>query len=119
MAKCNTFELLDILGKKWTLVLIQEIYLSQGQGFNFLLKRMGALTPKMLSKRLNELEIQGLIKKDADIGKLKTTKYSLTDKGIEVKEIIDGIRQWGIKYSKDGINCNRIEKCMECHSYNE
>jgi len=117
MNKCPTHNLLNILGKKWTLVIMQELYLNKGIRFNLLLKKFSRLTPKILSQKLKDIEKEGLIIKQVDSSKIKTTKYSLTKKGEEFKAIADSIKSWNAKYFDKKLRCNQIEECIKCQSF--
>jgi len=117
MSKCPTFQAAGILGKKWTIVLMQEIALNEGGGSNSIFKRIKKISPKILSRRLKELEELDIIKKDVINNKISIrTKYRLTEKGKELYGITTNIKAWSIKYSKEKLNCDDLT-CVECHLY--
>ena len=109
---CSVFSLTDTMGKKWTIPLIQQIYLNQNNGFNFLKGRMD-ISSKILSTRLKELETEGLVERRLKEKQSKGVEYSLTKKGIELKEIIDNLKDWTMKYSHEKRDCRDIE-CIKC-----
>ncbi len=119
MINCPTHKLLDILGKKWTLVILQELYSNKGIGFNLLLRKFSHITPKVLSHRLRDLEEEGLIKKQINNGKIRTTEYGLTKKGEEFKIITDSLRAWNAKYFDEKLKCNKIEECIKCPNFKQ
>jgi len=115
--KCSVLEVADIIGKKWTLVVIQEIFLNGEKGFNYIFKRMGKISPKVLSKRLKELEEGGLVKKSILANKIPVrTLYKLTKKGEDLQKIINSLKDWTAKYSKSYKNC-KDSQCSECPLY--
>ena len=54
MYKCQLFQVADLLGKKWTIVIIQEVALNGCKGFNAVFNKLKGISPKILSKRLKE-----------------------------------------------------------------
>lgn len=120
MDKCNVFQAANMVGRKWMMVVLQEISLNGNKGFNFILKRMGKISPKILSSRLKELETNGLVKKSIVNNKPLKTRYELTQKGKDFHNIIRNIKQWNAKYSSNYssniVECDRRE-CVRCELY--
>ena len=56
LKRCSLFQTADILGKKWTLLILYQIVTQRSNGFNAICKQIKSITPKLLSKRLKELE---------------------------------------------------------------
>ena len=77
--KCSVIDGSHVLGKKWTVPIMQELFFKKKQEFNELSRSLN-VTPKILSRRLNELESRGLIEK-RQVG--KESSYRLTRKGAE------------------------------------
>ena len=117
MSECPVFKSADIIGKKWTIALLQEIALNGKKGFNIIFKRMGKISPKILAKRLKELEDEGVIKREYII-KEKPIRaiYILTEKGNELLKIIQSLKIWNVKYSNVPIDCQNRE-CVNCELY--
>lgn len=117
MNNCPVFQAADILGKKWTIFLVQEIALNGEKGFNSVLKRMRKISPKILSKRLKNLEENGIIEKQVLKSKsIIKTKYKLTAKGIELQDIVENLKAWNAKYSHQDFGCGKKE-CVNCSLY--
>lgn len=114
MEKCPTLKIMNTAGKKWTFAILQELHLYENLGFNSLARKLGRITPKVLSKMLTEMEINGLVKKAVFNGKFKSSKYSLTEKGHELKSIIESVREWNMKYREDDLDCSGIKECVKC-----
>lgn len=115
--KCPVFAVTGLLGRKWTVVLIQEIELHGDRGFNYLFKRFQTISPKILSRRLDELEQNGLVSRKVVGGKAPVrTRYALTKKGAELNLIITTIKEWSHKYSKNPPDCPTRE-CVTCPLY--
>ena len=117
MDNCKVLEVTKLLGKKWTPVLLQEINLNGNKGFNLILNRMSKISPKILSKRLKELESnQLIIKKMSSIDSKKRVSYQLTEKGHELYSILSSIKDWKTKYNPDEGDCSAKE-CVTCKNY--
>jgi DNA-binding HxlR family transcriptional regulator len=108
---CPVFDLLDLVGKKWTFIVVQEIALCSG-GFNFLSKQIKKISPKILAQRLHALETQGIVEK---IRTPSRSAYQLTDKGREFYHILTFFAQWNQKYEED-LSCAHTQ-CIECSMY--
>ena len=116
MAACPTIRLIDLIGKKWTFVILQEIEHDGHSGFNNLLRTIGVITPKILSRRLQELESEDIVRKDVAGEKAKTTCYALTKKGVELKQILDNLRVWNTRYSGNKTDCP-VRGCVNCELF--
>ena len=84
---------LDIVGGKWKLVLI-TILMSGKRRFKEL-SREAKITPRILSKELQEMEINGLITRTVQNTKPITVEYALTPYSETLKEVLESMDQWG------------------------
>jgi DNA-binding HxlR family transcriptional regulator len=117
MQHCPVFETAHLLGKKWMIVLLQEVALHGDKGFNHIHKRMARVSPKIISQRLRELEKAGLIERKVIGGTLpERTSYSLTEKGKELYGISLAFRKWQSKYHPEIEGCEERE-CAKCTFY--
>lgn len=115
MELCPVFSAADLVGKKWTIVILEEISLGNGAGFNKIFTRMKKISPKQLSKRLKELENEGLIEKRV-VKKIPVrTSYVLTKKGEDFYKLVIGMKKWNENYSEN-INCSKTV-CSNCSRY--
>lgn len=116
MAKCPVFNVADLVGKKWTIVAMQEVALNGDKGFNAIYGRMGKISPKILSRRLKDLEAKGIIAKKIISDEIPVkTRYWLTEKGKALQEVVGALREWTIKYNEEKFECNG--ECVKCSLY--
>ncbi len=88
---------LNVIGKKWTVLIIRDL-LKGTMRFGELLKSLHGISPRTLSARLSELEKYGVIKKKVyPVIPLKV-EYSLDKKGYELRLILDQMSTWGSNY---------------------
>lgn len=108
--KCSILKLSHLLGKKWSIPLIEEIALDKFSGFNNFCKRAKKITPRVLSARLKELEKYGLIERNTT---KDATMYKLTAHGLQVHDVILNLKTLGIKWNAVPKKCPRTS-CTEC-----
>jgi DNA-binding HxlR family transcriptional regulator len=116
MKDCTLYKTVDIIGKRWSLCILLELYKGQNEEkqFNELKNMLQNITPKTLTTRLKELEQYGLVNKKIDDSTVPIKcKYSLTDSGKDFIEVIQQIKKWGLKWKFDNKECER-SKCKFC-----
>jgi DNA-binding HxlR family transcriptional regulator len=84
---------LDIVGGKWKLVLISVLRHGK-KGFNELSRDAG-ISPRILSKELQELEINGLVNRQVQHTKPITVQYELTAYSETLDEVLTAMEKWG------------------------
>lgn len=95
--ECSIEKALDVLGGKWTFLIIRDLFDSTKR-FGELRKSLSGVSPKTLSARLKELESKNIIIRTAFATIPPTVEYSLTDKGRSLKPIIKEMKMWGAKW---------------------
>lgn len=96
----NTF---NIIGKKFTVLILRNMINGKQSRFNQLLNSIEDSNPKTLSARLREMEKTGLIKRKVFSNeKPVRIEYYLTEKGSALQPILDIMAAYSMKYcSKD------------------
>jgi len=92
---------IEILGGKWKIQIIATLISSEG-GVRFmdLLRLVDGIGSKMLSKELQDLEINLLIKRTVLNTRPITVEYELTPHGKTLKNVINEIHLWGVLHRK-------------------
>jgi DNA-binding HxlR family transcriptional regulator len=90
---CGVARALDVIGGKWTLLIIRDL-LDQPRRFCELETSLDGISPRTLAIRLKELEQDGVLLRDCSGGEAHPV-YRLTDKGHSLSAIIDQMRMWG------------------------
>ncbi|OPX64970.1 MULTISPECIES: helix-turn-helix domain-containing protein [unclassified Methanoregula] len=91
---CPLFGILDVVAKKWALLIIAILGNEGEKGFNELKKELGCIGPKPLSDTLKNLERIGLVKKQVLETSPPTVKYSLTPDGWEFRKHLIPMLLW-------------------------
>lgn len=89
---------MEILTGKWKFHIIGSLMLFEKLRFMELLREVDGIGAKMLSKELQDLEMNHLIRRTVLNTKPLTVEYELTDCGRTLGPIIDEIAKWGITY---------------------
>ena len=114
--KCAVYKTTDLIGKKWTLLILLELYKGKAKikRYSEVKNSILDITPKILSTRLKELEKSGLINKKIDAREhpIKCL-YSLTKQGKEFIKIIKDIKEWALKWRSGNETCG-IQDCKDC-----
>lgn len=84
---------LDIVGGKWKLVLL-TILRDRTMRFNQLSREAG-ISPRILSKELEELQMNGLVNREVQDTKPITVEYSLTPYSQTLNGVLDALENWG------------------------
>lgn len=100
---------LDTINGKWKMPII--IVLFEGpMRFNDLQRNIEEITPKVLSKELKNMELNGFITRTVDTGTPVSVTYSLTLYSESLKEVIGSLRNWGLKHHEHLMEQSRSEK---------
>ena len=91
---CPITSALDILGDRWTLVIIKQMLIEGKQTFKDFLESDAAIATNILSSRLKMLEEFKIITKDKLPNNMKTNIYRLTQKGIALTPVIVELGIW-------------------------
>lgn len=113
---CTLYKTTDIIGKRWTLLIILELYKgsSKYKRYSEIKRSIENITPKILSTRLKELESYDIIKKKVDSTEVPIKCfYSLTPAGKEFIKIIKDMKKWLLKWGANNKTCSNTE-CKDC-----
>ena len=87
----------EILGARWTLVLLRELVAGSTR-FNDLRRGVPRMSPALLSKRLKDLEVAGIVTRSRVAGEPEIFDYVLTEAGRGLQPIIEEVGSWGQKW---------------------
>jgi DNA-binding HxlR family transcriptional regulator len=97
MCLCPVKGIIDVLSKKWTLLIIVVIGNHKSIRFNKIMAQFEGINPKTLSDRLKELEKANLIIRKAYPEVPVRVEYSLSKDGKDLIEAIIPLMDWATK----------------------
>lgn len=89
---------LEVLGDKWSLIIIRDIMFADKRYFRELLNSEEKIASNILTDRLTMLEKENIISKAPDPNHKQKVIYSLTEKGIDLLPLIVEIGAWSLKH---------------------
>jgi DNA-binding HxlR family transcriptional regulator len=92
-ARLTIHDTLDVVGGKWKLILIS--ILRDGKLRFRELAREANISPRILSKELQELEMNGLVSRTVCNTKPVTVEYALTPYSDTLSDVIIAMHKWG------------------------
>ncbi|MEM0164047.1 MAG: helix-turn-helix domain-containing protein, partial [Thermoplasmata archaeon] len=94
-------EILSIIGKRYTLLILALLSNRKSVKFNEISRNVGMPRPNLLSHRLQELENIGLVRKKVIVSARPiSVEYSLSKKGAELRKAILPLLEWIEKNAK-------------------
>ena len=94
---CPITNSLEIIGDKWTLVIIRDLFLGKRTYSEFQQSPEGIPT-NILADRLKRLEATGIIVKNPYQDKPVRYEYKLTEQGKALSDVLTAVKEWGLKY---------------------
>ena len=83
----------QILGKRWTGLLLLAL-MDRPRRFCELTSLVEGLSDRVLSDRLRELEVEGIVSRAVYPNIPVRVEYQLTEKGRALKPVVDAIQRW-------------------------
>ncbi|MBD0335960.1 MAG: helix-turn-helix transcriptional regulator [Cyanobacteria bacterium Co-bin13] len=92
--ECPVQFVLTIIGSKWAILILRELFLGNRRTHEFL-SALPGISTKTLTARLRELESYGLVERRVFPEVPPRVEYSLTDKGREIQPIMAALHAVG------------------------
>jgi DNA-binding HxlR family transcriptional regulator len=91
---------MSLLSGKWKFHILGTLIEGNKLGFMDLLREIDGIGTKMLSKELQDLEMNNLVSRTVMNTKPITVEYSITEYGKTLSSLIDELANWGIEYRR-------------------
>jgi DNA-binding HxlR family transcriptional regulator len=95
---CPIANLLDIVGDKWTLLVVRDLLLLSKRRYGEFQNSPEAIPTNILADRLKRLEAAGLVKKEFYQDNPPRAEYFLTRKGADLEPVLKAMGKWGKQY---------------------
>ena len=101
---------LVLLGGKWKTVILARLK-QRPYRYNELRRLIPSLSTKMLTHRLQELELQGLVERQGVAGKPHAV-YRLTARAQSLKPVLQALHDWGVQTATE-LNLDIVSSVRE------
>ena len=91
---CAAAKALDVVGERWTLLVVRELLLGPRR-FTDLLAALPGLGTSLLASRLRQLEAAGVIRREQLPPPAGSWVYQITDAGLGVALVVKALADWG------------------------
>lgn len=88
---------LSVIGGKWKMLILYLLAENQTVRFNDMKRQIGAITFKILSSQLKELESDGMVTREEYPQIPPKVEYSLTQKAETLLPVLEQLCEWGEK----------------------
>ena len=92
---CAAAKALDVLGERWTLLVVRELLLGPRR-FTDLLAALPGLSPSLLTRRLQRLEANRVILRE-QLPPPASWVYQITESGLRVALVVKALADWGVQ----------------------
>lgn len=107
---CGLAYALEIVGERWTLLVIRELFAGPRR-FKDLLNGLPGISTNLLAERLKNLEQQGMIRRRTLPAPAGSTVYEVTPLGQALEKSLVELGRWGSQFvppSMDGVTVLRL-----------
>ncbi|MDF1608428.1 helix-turn-helix domain-containing protein [Hoeflea sp. YIM 152468] len=101
----------EVLCTRWTMVLMRELVAGTTR-FNDLRRGVPKMSPALLSTRLKELEIAGVVERIPLKAEKGVFEYRLTDAGKDIRPVVEAIGLWGQKWVESSLSLKNLDPSL-------
>ncbi|UII19666.1 winged helix-turn-helix transcriptional regulator [Fulvivirga ligni] len=88
---------LNVVTGKWKLAIVSTM-LFEKKRFSDIKRILPEITPRMISKELKELEVNGIVVRKVYDQTPVLVEYELTHSGMMLSHVLDAMVEWGLKH---------------------
>lgn len=112
-SNCPISSALDLLGDRWSLLIVRDIALEGKRYFNEFSSSDEGISTNILSDRLRRLEEGGILVKNADPADARRSVYALTERGLALVPIMVELSVWSAKHVPNSRISDSFEVVVE------
>jgi len=113
---CPLEGIIDVISKKWALLIINAIGNYGNLRFNRLMEELQGISPKTLADTLKQLQSEGLLTRESFAEIPPRVEYSLTKDGEGLREAIIPILKWAAtRKSSNRRKCSAMYRKIPAH----
>jgi len=104
---CPMAKATEIIGEKWTLLVLRELLLGTTR-FNDFQRALSHMSPTLLTKRLRYLEERGIIIRKK-LSSQRGYEYRLTSAGKELSPLLEVLAVWGMRWARGQLTDDELD----------
>jgi DNA-binding HxlR family transcriptional regulator len=112
---CPIEGVIDVISKKWALLIINVIGNYGSLRFNKLMEELHGISPKTLADTLKQLQNEQLLKRQSFAEIPPRVEYSLTEDGRGLREAVVPILRWSATRQGSKKKCSLAHRKMPPH----
>ena len=112
-SNCSVSCALDIIGDKWTLLIIRNIIIAGSKSFGDFRASPEKIASNILSDRLEKMVSSGILNKRVNKKNKLKFDYTLTKMGKELEPVIMAISKWGNQSIKGTVSAEQQKKLFK------
>jgi len=98
---CPISSALDVLGDKWSLLIIRDLLMHGPRTYSELLASPEHISTNILASRLSLLTYLRLIERTHPQAAARNNAYQVTESGAALRPILDGLAVWAQSHLRD------------------
>ena len=99
-SECPSTNTLDLIGDKWTFLVIRDMLFLKKKSFNEFLQSPESIATNILTDRLKRLKEHGIIEKNSYQKNPVRYEYTLTRRGEDLRSLMIEMIRWGNAHIK-------------------
>ncbi len=101
----------ELLCTRWTMVLLRELVAGSTR-FNDLRRGVPKMSPTLLSQRLKELELAGVIERRELKSEKGVFEYQMTEAGKDLRPVVEALGFWGQKWVEARLSLKNLDPSL-------
>ena len=101
----------EVLCTRWTMVLMRELVAGTTR-FNDLRRGVPKMSPALLSTRLKELELAGVVERRGNASHNGVFEYHLTEAGRDLGPVVEAVGMWGQKWIESSASLRYLDPSL-------
>jgi DNA-binding HxlR family transcriptional regulator len=93
---CAIARALDVVGDRWTLLIVRELLLRDACRYTDLRNGLPGIATNLLADRLRELELAGIVSREEAPPPIASTLFRLTARGKQLRGVLLELGRWGV-----------------------
>ncbi len=101
----------ELLCTRWTMVLLRELVAGSTR-FNDLRRGVPKMSPTLLSQRLKELELAGIVERVELKSEKGIFEYRMTEAGRDLRAVVEAMGIWGQKWVEARLSLKNLDPSL-------